>query len=135
MRQRLRAAFDKFIDVSRMTDQQVAQRIAELGVYIAIDLKGYTQDSRPEILAYRPAPIQVNYLGYPGTMGAGFIDYILVDPFVVPADQQSYYTEKLVHLPDCNQVNDRQRKLRRLYHRGPSVCFQRTDLCSVASIK
>lgn len=109
MRLRLQAAFDDFIDVRGMSDQQVAQRIAELGVHIVIDLKGYTQDARPEILAHRPAPIQVNYLGYPGTMGADFIDYILVDPFVVPADQQPFYTEKLVHLPDCYQVNDRQR--------------------------
>jgi len=111
MRRRLRATFDNFIDVSCMSDQQVAQQIAELGVHIAIDLKGYTQDSRPGILAHRPAPIQVNYLGYPGTMGAEFIDYILVDPFVVPADQQPYYTEKLVHLPDCYQVNDSQREI------------------------
>jgi protein O-GlcNAc transferase len=111
MRQRLLAAFDNFIDVRGMSDQQVAQQIAELGVHIVIDLKGYTQDSRPEILAHRPAPIQVNYLGYPGTMGADFIDYILVDLFVVPADQQPFYTEKLVHLPDCYQVNDRQREV------------------------
>jgi predicted O-linked N-acetylglucosamine transferase (SPINDLY family) len=60
-------------------------------------------------LAYRPAPIQVNYLGYPGTMGANFMDYIIVDPFVVPADQQPFFTEKLVHLPDCYQPNDRKR--------------------------
>lgn len=111
MRQRLKGAFDDFVDVSLMGDQQAAQTIAGLGVQIAIDLKGYTQDSRPEILAYRPAPIQVSYLGYPGTMGADFMDYILVDAFVVPADQQPFYTEKLVHLPDCYQVNDAQREI------------------------
>jgi len=111
MRQRLLAAFDNFVEVGHMSDQQAAQQIAVLGVHIAVDLKGYTQDSRPEILAYQPAPVQVNYLGYPGTMGADFIDYILVDPFVVPMDQQPFYTEKLVHLPDCYQVNDRQREI------------------------
>ena len=78
---------------------------------ILVDLKGYTQDARTEILALRPAPIQVNYLGYPGTMGAPFMDYILVDDFVVPPDQQPFFTEKLVHLPGCYQVNDSRREI------------------------
>jgi predicted O-linked N-acetylglucosamine transferase (SPINDLY family) len=111
MRQRLMRAFDEFIDVRALSDQAVAELLMQKGVHITVDLNGYTQDCRPEILAWRGAPIQVNYLGYPGTMGAAFMDYILVDPFVVPPDQQPFYTEKLVHLPDCYQVNDRKRAI------------------------
>ena len=86
---------------------RVAERIAADEVDILIDLKGYTKaEPAAQILALRPAPIQVNYLGYPGTMGAPFIDYILVDDFVVPADQQPYLPSRLVHLPGCYQVND-----------------------------
>ena len=88
-----------------------AQRIAADGVDILVDLKGYTKDARTEILSLRPAPIQVNYLGYPGTMGAEFMDYILVDDFIVPPDQQPFFTEKLVHLPGCYQVNDSRREI------------------------
>jgi predicted O-linked N-acetylglucosamine transferase (SPINDLY family) len=76
-----------------------------------VALKGYTQDSRPDILAYRPAPIQVSYLGFPGTMGAEFIDYIVADQTVAPFEDQPFYTEKIVHLPDCYQVNDSKRKI------------------------
>ena len=76
-----------------------------------MDLKGYTADARPQILAHRPAPIQVNYLGYPGTMGTSLVDYILVDDFVVPADQQPFYAERLVHLPGCYQPNDSRRAI------------------------
>ena len=84
---------------------------ADLEVDIAIDLKGYTQDSRPEILAYRPAPIQVSYLGYPATMGAPFIDYIIADKIVAPFEHQPFFAEKIVHLPDSYQVNDTKRKI------------------------
>ena len=69
-------------------------------VDILVDLKGYTQFARSEILAHRPAPIQVNFIGYPGTMGADFIDYVIADPIVLPMDQQPYYDEKIVQLPD-----------------------------------
>ncbi len=109
MRARLVDGFDHFIDVRGMGDADVARRISELGIDIAVDLMGYTKESRPSILGRRPAPVQVNYLGCPATMGADFVDYIFVDPFVVPADQQPFFTEKLVHLPDCYQVNDSRR--------------------------
>ena len=111
MRKRLEQAFDHFIDVRQMSNADVAWQMADLGIQLAIDLMGYTKDRRSGILAHRPAPIQVNYLGFPGTMGADFIDYILVDSFVVPADQQPFFSEKLVHLPDCYQVNDSQRAI------------------------
>lgn len=109
MGQRLVKAFDRFIDVNQMSDLEVARQLRSMEIDIAVDLKGYTKNNRKQILAYRPAPIQVNYLGYPSTMGADFIDYILVDPFIVPPDQQPHFTEKLVHLPECYQVNDSKR--------------------------
>ena len=111
MRKRLVAAFDQFHDVRAKSDEEVAKLLHDLQVDIAIDLKGYTQDSRPSILAYRPAPIQANYLGFPGTMGAEFIDYIIADNTVAPFEHQSFYTEKIVHLPNCYQVNDTKRKI------------------------
>jgi protein O-GlcNAc transferase len=111
MRQRLLAAFDKFVDLRDVSFQESAQRIAADEVDILIDLKGYAGATRPAILAMRPASIQVNYLGYPGTMGAPFMDYILVDNFIVPDDQQPYFTEKLIHLPGCYQINDSKREI------------------------
>jgi predicted O-linked N-acetylglucosamine transferase (SPINDLY family) len=111
MRRRVVSAFDRFVDLREASFSDSAKRIATDGVNILVDLKGYTQDARTEIMALRPAPIQVNYLGYPGTMGADFIDYILVDEFIVPPDQQPFFTEKLVHLPGCYQVNDSQREI------------------------
>ena len=111
MHRRLIAAFDHFIDVRDLSDLEAARRICDAEIDIAVDLKGHTRDSRPGILSYRPAPIQASYLGYPGSTGADFIDYILVDAFVVPSTQQASYTEKLVHLPDCYQVNDRRRPI------------------------
>jgi len=111
VRERLVAAFHQFHDVREKTDEEVAKLLHDLEVDIAVDLKGYTQDSRPGILAYRPAPIQASYLGYPGTMGAEFIDYIIADKTVAPFEHQSFYTEKIVHLPDCYQVNDTKRTI------------------------
>ena len=111
MRRRLEGAFERFLDVREMSDYDVARKMRSLEIDIAVDLNGYTEDCRTGIVARRPAPIQVNYLGYPGTMGAPFIDYIVVDPFLVPADQQEFFSEKLVHLPECYQPNDRKREI------------------------
>jgi predicted O-linked N-acetylglucosamine transferase (SPINDLY family) len=108
-RSRIVRSFDRFRDLKDVSIPAAAQQIAADGVDILVDLKGYTLNCRPQILALRPAPIQVNYLGYPGTMGADFMDYILVDEFIVPPEQQPYYAERLVHLPGCYQVNDSQR--------------------------
>ncbi len=110
-RARLRDSFDSFVDFERISHASAAERIRADGVDILVDLKGYTTDARPEIVAQRPAPIQVSYLGYPGTMGMRAIDYVLVDRFAVPPDQQEYFTETLVHLPHCYQVNDRRRPI------------------------
>ena len=111
MQSRLAAAFDRFIDVRVQGDQEVARIISDLQVDIAVELNGLTQHGRLGILAFRPAPIQVSYLGFPGTTGADFIDYIIADAIVLPFDQQPHYTEHIIHLPDCYQVNDRKRTI------------------------
>ena len=110
-RQRIRESFDVFVDLEDASHADAAARIRADGVDILVDLKGYTTGARPEIMALRPAPILVSYLGYPGRMGMPTMDYILVDRFVAPADQQEHFTETLVHLPDCYQVNDRRRPI------------------------
>lgn len=111
MRARLVSAFDRFVDIRILSHREAARTIHADKVDILIDLKGYTHQARPAISAYRPAPVQVNYLGFPATMGADFIDYIVVDPFVVPASQQPFFSERLVHLPGSYQVNDRRREV------------------------
>jgi predicted O-linked N-acetylglucosamine transferase (SPINDLY family) len=109
MRARLLQAFERFIDVSTQTDLEIAQLLCTLEVDIAVDLKGYTADCRPGILARRPAPIQVSYLGYPGSMAAPYIDYLLADRIVIPEQHRSLYSEQVVYLPDSYQVNDDRR--------------------------
>ena len=111
MRARLIEAFDWFEDVRLRSDCEVAQWLKDRQIDIAVDLKGHTEESRPGILAYRPCPVQVGYLGYPGTIGAPWLDYILADARVLPFDQQPFYSEKIVHLPYCYQVNDGSRAI------------------------
>ena len=111
MRQRLVRGFDRFVDVQSRGDEETARLLREMEVDIAVDLKGYTTGARPEILSYRPAPVQVSYLGFPGTMAAPFIDYIVADRWVLPEQDQPYYTEQVVYLPDCYQVNDAARAI------------------------
>jgi predicted O-linked N-acetylglucosamine transferase (SPINDLY family) len=106
MRRRVAAAFHKFFDVRDRSDRQIVQLSREMGIDIAVDLNGHTQNARPGIFAEGCAPVQVNYLGYPGTMGADYIDYIMVDKTVLPAENQPHFTEKAVYLPHCYQVND-----------------------------
>src|ERR1043165_5449418 len=111
MRKRIANAMDRFVDLERASHLDAAKAIAADGIDILIDLNGHTGNARPQILALRPAPISVQYLGYPGTMGASFVDYILVDEFVAPPQQQPFFSEQLVHLPGSYQVNDRQRHI------------------------
>jgi protein O-GlcNAc transferase len=111
MRARLTHAFDRFVDIRSLTHRAAARAIAADKIDILIDLSGYTGDCRTAILAYRPAPLQVNFLGFPATMGAEFIDYIIVDRFVVPPDQQRFYSEKMIYLPECYQPTDTTRKI------------------------
>jgi len=109
MRLRLGRSFDQFIEVGGKSDVEVAKLSRNLNIDIAVDLKGFTQDSRTGIFAHRAAPIQVNYLGYPGTMGADYMDYIIADRTLIPLESQSCYSEKVVYLPNSYQVNDRKR--------------------------
>ncbi|MBS0233696.1 MAG: tetratricopeptide repeat protein [Proteobacteria bacterium] len=111
MRQRLLGAFEHVRKIGTTTNRDAAEAIHSDAIDILVDLKGYTKDARTEILAYRPAPIQVNYLGYPGTMGADCIDYILADAVVAPMDAQANFSERIVHLPNSYQPNDRQRPI------------------------
>jgi len=111
LRARLVRAFDRFEDVRLKSDADVAQWLKDSEIDIAIDLKGHTEESRPGILAHRPCPVQVGYLGYPGTIGAPWLDYILADARVLPFDQQPFYSERIVHLPHCYQVNDSSRAI------------------------
>jgi protein O-GlcNAc transferase len=111
MRTRLASAFDRFTDIDTLSHRAAAARIRADDIDILVDLKGHTHRARPKILAFRPAPVQVNYLGFPGTMGAPFIDYIVADEFIVPRDRQMLYAEKLAYLPDCYQPNDTRREI------------------------
>jgi predicted O-linked N-acetylglucosamine transferase (SPINDLY family) len=111
IRHRIRKSFDRFIDARLMSDDEIANLIREMEIDIAVDLKGFTQNSRTSIFSKRPAPIQVNYLGYPGTMGPDYIDYIIGDRFVIPEDHQKFYSEKVVYLPESYQANDTERKI------------------------
>jgi predicted O-linked N-acetylglucosamine transferase (SPINDLY family) len=108
-RARFEAGFDRFIDVREKSDNEVASLLREMEIDIAVDLNGFTGDPRTRILARRPAPIQVNYLGYPGTMGADYIDYVIADPIVITPEEERYYSEKVAYLPDCYQANDSRR--------------------------
>jgi predicted O-linked N-acetylglucosamine transferase (SPINDLY family) len=109
MRKRVSAAFDRFIDVRSQSDKDIALLSRNLEIDIAVDLKGLTHDMRVGIFSYRAAPVQVDYLGYPGTMGAEYIDYLIADGTLVPQASQQYYSEKIAYLPDSYQVNDRKR--------------------------
>jgi protein O-GlcNAc transferase len=106
MRARLVKAFDRFEDVRAMSDLEVAGLLRTREIDIAVDLNGHTEGARPGIFAHRPAPVQVNYLVYPGTTGASYMTHILADRTVLPPDHQVFCREKIAYLPDCYQAND-----------------------------
>lgn len=108
MRQRLCARFDSFTDIRAMDDMQAARAIHADGIDILVDLKGFTAGSRTELLTYRPAPVQVSFLGYPGTVGGDFCDYLISDSFVIPAGASADYSESMARLPDSYQPHGRQ---------------------------
>jgi len=115
MRRRVRAAFDRFETVSELASPDIAAKARSLGIDVAVDLKGYTRDNRQEIFSHRAAPIQMHYLGYPGTLGMpGAIDYLIADQVLVPPSLRADYSEKIIALPDSYQVNDRQRPVAEL---------------------
>ncbi|QJD29347.1 O-linked N-acetylglucosamine transferase, SPINDLY family protein [Methylococcus geothermalis] len=103
MRQRLERTFDRFTDIEALTNEDAASLIHRDGIDILVDLKGYTRASRTMILTFRPAPIQVNYLGYPGTLGGDFADYIVTDPVLTPQESAEHYSEAFAYLPDSYQ--------------------------------
>jgi predicted O-linked N-acetylglucosamine transferase (SPINDLY family) len=111
MRNRIAQGFDRFFDVTKKSDREVAQMSRDLGIDIAVDLKGFTQDNRMGIFAEHCAPVQINYLGYPGTLSAPYFDYIVADKILIPQESQQYYTEKIIYLPHSYQVNDSKRKI------------------------
>ncbi|MGE0196084.1 MAG: UDP-N-acetylglucosamine-peptide N-acetylglucosaminyltransferase, partial [Methylocystis sp.] len=107
MRARLSRAFDSFNDITPLSDAEAAQAIHRNGIDILIDLKGFTQATRTSILALRPAPIQVNFLGYPGTLGPGLCDYIITDAFCTPPESAADYAESFAYLPYSYQPHGR----------------------------
>ncbi|MFD3266092.1 O-linked N-acetylglucosamine transferase, SPINDLY family protein [Phenylobacterium ferrooxidans] len=108
-RARIRAAFPVFHDVAETGDLEVAQMIRAAEADIVVDLTGFTANCRPGIFAHRPAPIQINYLGHPGTMGRGLLDYVLGDGVVIPPGAEAGFGEQVIRLPHSYQVNDRDR--------------------------
>jgi protein O-GlcNAc transferase len=111
MRKRLEAAFDHFEDLEASSLRQLAERVRTLDVDIAVDLLGHTDKARPGVYVSRVAPVQVNFLGFPGTMGGSAFDYMIVDPFIATDDLRRNAAEKLVILPDCYQANDDKRQI------------------------
>ena len=110
-RDRIRAAFPVFHDVAQVGDLEVARMIRAAETDIVVDLNGFTAHCRPGIFAHRPAPIQINYLGHPGTMGRGIMDYILADRAVIPPGSEAFFGEQVIRLPHSYQVNDRDRAI------------------------
>jgi predicted O-linked N-acetylglucosamine transferase (SPINDLY family) len=111
MTERLKPAFDRFIDARGKSDHEIAALLRELEVDIAVDLNGFTGDARPGIFAERPAPVQVNYLGFAGTLGRDYWDYIIADRFVIPEDSRQHYAEQVVSLPGSFMANDDRRPI------------------------
>ena len=111
MRQRLEKSFDTFTDVQNMSDRNIALHARQDEIDIAVDLNGYTHHARTGIFAYRAAPIQINYLGYPGTMGSNFMDYIVTDRSLIPVESQKYFSEQQLYLPNTYLPTDDSREL------------------------
>ena len=109
IRRRIEAAFDEIVDISHVGDRQAAAMVRARNIEILVNLNGYFGRARQGLFSHRPCPVQVNYLGFPGTLGAAYIDYIIADPHVIPPEHDAFYTENVVRLPDTYQVNDRQR--------------------------
>lgn len=118
VRRRILESADKALDVGHLNASEIAAQIARDGVDILIDLKGWTTDHRLEVLGLRPAPLQVHYLGYPGTLGSEAVDYLISDRFITPPGSDAYFHEALLVLPGCYQVNDRQREQAAIPARG-----------------
>lgn len=114
----LRKAFENFHEVGSWTDQSIADDMRHKGIQIVVDLMGYTQDTRQGILAQRPAPVIVNYIGYPGTMGTPWHDYVVGDAILIPPELQRHYSEQVVQLPDCYLPYDTRHRVARVSPRA-----------------
>jgi predicted O-linked N-acetylglucosamine transferase (SPINDLY family) len=110
-RKRINKTFDSIIDITRLGDLQAATIISQNKIDILVNLNGYFGRGRTAVFSHRPSPVQVNYLGFSGTMGANYIDYILADTYIIPPEQQAFYSEKVVYLPDTFQVSDSKRTI------------------------
>jgi predicted O-linked N-acetylglucosamine transferase (SPINDLY family) len=110
LHERIKVAVEHWVDIRQMSDDEAAARVAADGIDILVDVNGHTRDARSALFARRPAPIQVNWLGYPGTMGSPHHQYVVADDFIIPPDAELYYSEKVVRLP-CYQPNDRRRRV------------------------
>lgn len=133
MRRRVSAAFDRFIDVRALDDEAVVRLARELEIDVAVDLTGYTQDGRPGLFVRRCAPVQIVYLGYPGTTGLPGMDCIAADPVVVPEAAFPHYSEKVIHLPGCYLPNDGGRRPGPGASRAPGRGCRSGASCSAAS--
>jgi protein O-GlcNAc transferase len=133
MRARLESAFERFIDVREYSDAAVAKLLHDNEVDIAVDLMGPTRNARPAILSHRAAPIQINYLGYAGTGGADYIDYILADRIVIPENERVFFREKVVYLPDKWAQTNRAKLPTKFRHAQRKACPRRA-LCFARSI-
>jgi predicted O-linked N-acetylglucosamine transferase (SPINDLY family) len=127
MRARLRSAVEHFVDVAWDTDDAIASRMREDELDVLVDLKGHTVGHRLSVMARRPCAVQATWLGYPGTTGADFIDYVIGDPFVIPPGAEAHYSERVLRLPHCYQANDRKREIGQARARAeyglPERCF------------
>ncbi|MBF0286020.1 MAG: hypothetical protein HQL51_16345, partial [Magnetococcales bacterium] len=110
-RRRLREECDHFVDLEGASSYAIARRIREDGIDLLVDLKGHTGQSRPDIFKLRPAPLQATYLGYPGSFGGEFMDFAIVDPWVVPPSRHGVYSECLAYMPHCYQINDNEQSI------------------------
>lgn len=125
---RIREGFDHFFDISEETDTQAVEILRSHDLDIVMDITGFTEGCRPSILKARVAPVQVNYYGYAGTMGADFIDYIIGDNHLMPSGSEVNYQEKIIYMPECHQPNDNKREIsqdpiRRVDHGLPADAF------------
>jgi predicted O-linked N-acetylglucosamine transferase (SPINDLY family) len=111
VRHRINDAFDEIVDISRMEDREAATAVRSREIDVLVNLNGYFGDERQGVFAHRPSPVQVNYLGFPGTLGADYIDYLIADATVIPESSRRHYSEKIAYLPDSYQVNDRKRAI------------------------
>lgn len=115
--QRIRKAFNNFYLVSDKTDKEIASMIYDLEIDISVDLKGHTKQNRLNIMSFRPSPIQISYLGFPGTLGTNFIDYLIMDNYIVNNSNRKFFSEKIIHMPYTYQCNSNYSKTVKKYDR------------------